>query len=76
VGAERRLVYIFQPHPHLVVPGPEVQLGVEPCAVEFVVKLIDQQYGERAIDSEHVQGPVVDAEASWPVGLLEEEDRR
>jgi hypothetical protein len=75
VGAECGLVYIFWPHAHLVVPRPEVQLGEEPRAVEFVEKLIDHQYGEHVLDSERVQGPVVDAEAPRPVGLLDK-DRR
>jgi hypothetical protein len=47
-------VYIFWPHAHLVVPRPEVQLGEEPRAVEFVEKLIDHQYGEHVLDSERV----------------------
>jgi hypothetical protein len=46
VGAKRVFVYIFGPHLHLVVPGPEVQLAEESCTVEFVEKLIDHRYGE------------------------------
>ncbi|XP_021317213.1 uncharacterized protein LOC110435676 [Sorghum bicolor] len=76
VGAERRLVHILRPHPHLVVPGPKVELGEELGAVELVEELVNHRDRKSVLDGERIERPVVDAETPRPVRLLDEENRR
>jgi hypothetical protein len=49
VGAERRLVDVLRPHAHLVIPGPEVQLGEELGAVELVEELSTTGIGKASL---------------------------
>ena len=72
MGAERRLVHILRPHPHLVVPGPEVQLGEELGTTE----LVNHRDRKSVLDGERIERPVIDAETPRTVRLLDEEDRR
>ena len=74
--AEHRLVDILRPHPDLVVPGPQVQLGEETRAVELVEQLVHDRDGEGILDCERVQRPLVDAEPPRAVRLFDEEYRR
>jgi hypothetical protein len=36
MGPERHLVNVIRAHPHLVIPGAQVQLGEEARTMEFV----------------------------------------
>ena len=72
MGPERRLVNIIGVHPHLVIPGAQIQLGEEARAVEFVKEFIDHGDGKRVLDSEGVEGAVVDAKSPRAISLLDE----
>lgn len=75
MSAKCRLVDVLRAHAHLMVPQAQVELGEEPCAVEFVEQLIDDMDQERVFDRERIQLAVVDAESPRLVLLLDEEDR-
>ena len=63
MGAERGLVDVLRPHPNLMVPRPEVELGEEAGAMELVEQLIDDGYQKSVLDGECVEGAVIDTEA-------------
>jgi hypothetical protein len=57
-----------------MVARARVQLGEQLGAVQFVEELVHHRNGERVLDGEGVQRPVVDAESPRPIRFLDEED--
>jgi NAD(P)H-hydrate repair Nnr-like enzyme with NAD(P)H-hydrate dehydratase domain len=58
-----------------MVAGPEIELGEEPGAMEFIQELVDDRDGECVLDGDGIQRAVVDAESPRAVCFLDEEDR-
>lgn len=76
MGAEGGLVDVSPTHPHLVVPGPQVQLGEVARPVKLVQELVDDWDGEGDLDGESVECSVVNTEPLGAVRLLDEENMR
>jgi hypothetical protein len=72
---ERRLVDVLPLHTDLMLAGPEIELGEEPGAMEFIQELVDDWDGESVLDGDGVQRAIVDAELSRAIRFLDEEDR-
>jgi hypothetical protein len=72
---ERRLVDVLLLHTDLMLAGPEIELGEEPGAMEFIQELVDDWDGESVLDGDGVQRAIVDAELSRAIRFLDEEDR-
>jgi NAD(P)H-hydrate repair Nnr-like enzyme with NAD(P)H-hydrate dehydratase domain len=60
---ERRLVDVLPLHTDLMVAGPEIELGEEPSAMEFIQEFIDDRDGESVLDGDGIQRAVVDTES-------------
>ena len=75
MSLERRLVDVSRTHADLVIPRTQIELGEEARPMELVQQLVDDGDGERVLDGERVERPVVDAETPRPIRLLDEEDR-
>jgi hypothetical protein len=56
-----------------MVAGPEIELGEEPGAMEFILELVDDRDGESVLDGDGVQRAVVDAESSRAICFLDED---
>lgn len=59
-----------------MVPGPQIQLGEDGEAMQFVQELIDDGNGILVLDGALVEGLIVDAEAPRSIRLLDQQYQR
>ena len=76
VRAEGGLLDVHRAHPHMVVPGAEVELGEELRSMELVEELVNHRDRELVLGRAVVERPLVDAKAPRPVRFLDEQHRR
>jgi hypothetical protein len=74
--AEGSLGDVVGMHPHLMIPGAQIELGEEASAMELVKQLIHHRNRELVLESLGVEGAVVDAEAPRLVRLPYQQDGR